>query len=194
MLKSWQSGAVSSTALRVQSNRLAHVRSRAVAVVCLLPKEARTETRKVLFRAFLQHQPSSPQAQPAALFVVPRADRSGSAISNHASGSIAVPPASGFLQVSLSKVLRPACTAAPRHFPPKHSRSRLTTTSGQCAAESGRLAVSPLKKVLRSVRQSKNASVLATQADVLSAFRVIGREVLSRRDEIAQQIGGFLEG
>jgi len=81
--------------------------------VCLLPEKVPTETRKMLFRAFLQHQPSYPQAETAEPFVVPRADRFGSALSNHASGSIAVRPASGFLQVSLSKVLRPECHRAP---------------------------------------------------------------------------------
>jgi hypothetical protein len=53
----------------------------------------------------------------AQLSVVPRAHRTGSALSNNASGSIAVRPASGFLQVSLSKVLRPESPAAPQTSP-----------------------------------------------------------------------------
>src|SRR5438034_4147021 len=75
--------------------------------------------------------PTSPTAiSPTALaglFLVPRSRQFSSAASKQACSSILVRPASGFLQVSLSKVLRPECSAAPRYFSPKHSRSRLTT-------------------------------------------------------------------
>jgi len=51
-----------------------------------------------------------------------------------ACGSIVVRPASAFLQVSLSKVLRPGHCTAPQRFSPKHFRSRLTTRRSQSRA------------------------------------------------------------
>jgi len=61
------------------------------------------------------------------LSVVPRSHRFTSAVSKQACSSILVRPASGFLQVSLSKVLRLELSLALPQPSPKHSRSRLTT-------------------------------------------------------------------